>query len=74
MFQNGKTPAEIYEDPELLPGEVVLDKLMAMLERKPRLTKKKKGEIEVEEEQAIDQTGKKVRIEGPGTDAIKAPT
>ena len=51
-----RPPAEIYEEPDLLPGEVVVDKLMAMLDRKPRLTKKKKGEIE-EEEQAMDETG-----------------
>lgn len=55
---NGRTPTEIYEEPDLLPGEVVVDKLMAMLDRKPRLTKKKKGEIE-EEEQAMDETDSK---------------
>ena len=55
LSQNGKTPAEIFENPELLPIEVVQDKLRAALERKPRLTKKKKGEIE--EEQEEEETG-----------------
>ena len=55
LLQNGKTPAEIFENPELLPIEVVQDKLRAALERKPRLTKKKKGEIE--EEQEAEESG-----------------
>jgi len=48
LLQNLKTPKEIYENPDILPGEATVEKLNNKLS-KPVLISKKKKEVVQEE-------------------------
>ena len=60
-FQNKRTPSEIYENPEILPGEITNEKLNILLSKPPVTNKKKKQATQTEaqtEDKQDTQTGK----------------